>query len=108
MVEPKERIRQLNDRLRCEHRGGIVVMTEGVRSRGASFICALDLALSAVTFDPANDPYEEHDFASLHCKGEAVFFKIDYYDLAGRRASPDPADDSVTLRVMTIMLAEEY
>jgi uncharacterized protein DUF3768 len=37
-----------------------------------------------------------------------IFFKIDYYDkpLAGH--SPDPADSSVTERVITIMLAEEY
>jgi hypothetical protein len=37
-----------------------------------------------------------------------VFFKIDYYDVAMRLHSPDPADPEVTERVITVMLAEEY
>ena len=40
--------------------------------------------------------------------GERLFFKLDYYDLALNGHSPDPADASVTMRVLTIMLAEEY
>jgi hypothetical protein len=37
-----------------------------------------------------------------------IFFKIDYLDQAVTCHSPDPADPSVTKRVITIMLAEEY
>ncbi len=37
-----------------------------------------------------------------------IFFKIDYFDKALAYHSPDPADPSVTERVITIMLAEEY
>jgi hypothetical protein len=37
-----------------------------------------------------------------------IFFKIDYYDKALACLSPDPANASVTERVITIMLAEEY
>jgi hypothetical protein len=35
-------------------------------------------------------------------------FKIDYFDKALTEHSPDPAYPSVTERVITIMLAEEY
>jgi hypothetical protein len=37
-----------------------------------------------------------------------IFFKIDYYDKQGLFQSPDPSDSSVTQRMITIMLAEEY
>jgi Protein of unknown function (DUF3768) len=90
----------------CQHRGGTIMATTGIRSMGADFIAAVDLALNKVAFDPDNDPYGEHDFGAVEVKGTRVFFKIDYYDLCF--ASPDPADENVTRRVMTIMLAEEY
>ena len=59
-------------------------------------------------FCHANDPYEEHDFGSFDVDGQLIFFKIDYFDKGGSFHSPDPSDASVTQRVITIMLAEEY
>jgi Protein of unknown function (DUF3768) len=59
-------------------------------------------------FCHANDPYEEHDFGSFEAEGEKIFFKIDYFDRTLTHHSPDPADPSVTERVITIMLADEY
>jgi len=59
-------------------------------------------------FCHANDPYEEHDFGSFEAEGEKIFFKIDYFDRTLTYHSPDPADPTVTERVITIMLAEEY
>jgi hypothetical protein len=60
------------------------------------------------SFDEDNDPYGEHAFGALEIEGERLFFKIDYYDQSLSAHSPDPADESVTKRVLTIMLAEEY
>jgi hypothetical protein len=45
---------------------------------------------------------------SFELEGEKLFWKIDYYDLAGEFGSEDPTDPKKTLRVLTIMLAEEY
>ena len=56
----------------------------------------------------ANDPHEEHDFGSFKAEGRTIFFKIDYYDKSLTYHSPDPSAPSVTERVITIMLAEEY
>jgi hypothetical protein len=40
--------------------------------------------------------------------GERVMFKIDYYDLDLKYRSENPADPTVTSRVMTIMLVSDY
>ena len=102
-------IRRLNDHLRRYWLGGRVMVTTGVSALGPR---CLEAALAAVAaydrFDRDNDPYGEHDFGSLLVAGVPVLFKVDYYnaDLSG--GSPDPADPSVTTRVLTIMMAHEW
>jgi hypothetical protein len=46
--------------------------------------------------------------AVLKVERQSVIWKIDYYDRQRRYLSPDPADAKVTIRVLTIMLSEEY
>ena len=102
-------VRRLNDHLRCFWLGGRVMVTTGVSALGPRF---LEAALAAVAtfdaFDRDNDPYGLHDFGALVVMGQAILFKIDYYnaDLSG--GSPDPADPSLTTRVLTLMLAGEW
>jgi hypothetical protein len=65
----------------------------------------------AAVFDDfchANDPHEEHDFGAFEADGHMIMFKIDYLIRACRCILPIPADPSVTQRVITITLAEEY
>ncbi|TXM99076.1 DUF3768 domain-containing protein, partial [Methylobacterium sp. WL64] len=68
----------------------------------------LDAVAAHDRFDADDDPHGENDFGAVEAAGERVFFKIDYFDRAGRWASPDPADSSVTNRVLTVLLAGEY
>jgi Protein of unknown function (DUF3768) len=50
----------------------------------------------------------KHDFGSFEVDSHTIFFKIDYFDKSRSYHSPDPSDPSVTERVITIMLSEEY
>ena len=103
------RIRALNDELRQNFAGGIAVMTPGIAALGAEAVARIVKTIAVFDdFCHANDPHEEHDFGAFDADGHQVFFKIDYYDESLTYHSPDPADPSVTKRVITIMLAEEY
>jgi uncharacterized protein DUF3768 len=77
--------------------------------RGAEAVARLVKTIGVFDdFCHANDPHEEHDFGAFDADGHRVFFKIDYLDKTLTYHSPDPTDPSVTERVITIMLAEEY
>ena len=103
------RIRALNDQLRQNFADGIAVMTPGVAALGAEAVKRIVKTIAVFDdFCHANDPYEEHDFGSFEADGHMIFFKIDYFDQGMSMHSPDAADPTVTQRVITIMLAEEY
>jgi hypothetical protein len=104
-----DRIRALNDELRRNLSGGRALITPGIAALGDDFVGRLVKTIAVFDdFCHANDPYEEHDFGSFEVDGHAVMFKIDYYDRTLTHHSPNPADPSVTARVITIMLAQEY
>jgi hypothetical protein len=43
----RQRVRALNDTLRKQHRGGTIVITQGVQALGAETIQRIDVAISA-------------------------------------------------------------
>ena len=103
------RIRALNDELRRNLPNCHAVITNGVAALGPEAVARIVKTIAVFDdFCQANDPYGEHDFGSFDADGTVIFFKIDYYDKALAAHSPDPSDPSVTVRVITIMLAEEY
>jgi hypothetical protein len=109
MPDRRERIRMLNDQLRTQHKGGSIYLTRRVANLPSSTITTIDSALTTYdAFDQMNDPYGEHDFALFEVDGFSLIYKIDYYAIDSEALSPDPADENLTRRVMTIMLAEEY
>jgi Protein of unknown function (DUF3768) len=103
------KIADLNDQFRHTFVGGRVFMTSGVNALDdKTRIEALRAVRLFKDFTPDNDPHEEHDFGSIEVAGVELFWKIDYYDPTITYHSDDPTDSSVTIRVMTIMLTEEY
>ena len=109
MTSKTEQIRALNDVMRQNLTVGTALITAGIAALGAEAVARIVKTIAVYDdFCHANDPHEEHDFGSFEVDGQTIFFKIDYFDKALASHSPDPADPSVTERVITIMLAEEY
>ena len=103
------RIAKLNDAFRKTFLGGKVMLTRGISELPENEKNAI-LALVQMfdDFTPDNDPYGEHDFGAIEHNGQRIFWKIDYYDKTLSFGSENPADPTVTTRVLTVMLAEEY
>ena len=103
------RIRALNDTLRKTLLGGKIMMTQGVSALGPIQISRLIEKLRAFDqFETENDPYGEHDFGAFDDEGQKFFWKIDYYDPSLTYHSDDASDPEKTVRVLTIMRADEY
>src|SRR5688572_1089018 len=112
MTKPSraKRIADLNDKFRKSLvTGSRTYMTASVNAKGTEFVAkALIKVIAFDDFTADNDPHGEHDFGSFELEGDKLFWKIDYNDLAGEFGSEDPTDPKKTLRVLTVMLAEEY
>jgi hypothetical protein len=102
-------IRTLNDRLRQTGSGGTIQITSGLAALGPGLVFKILAAVAAFNqFTPDNDPWGEHDCALLTVGDQTILWKIDYYDQSRSSLSPDPADPTLTVRVLTVMLASEY
>jgi hypothetical protein len=108
-MDDTAKICALNDHARRHLTGCRVVITAGIQSLGE--VAVLSILQSVQQFDQfttLNDPYGEHDFGKITYQDCDVFWKFDYYDLDLSMHSPDATDPTVTARVLTVMLAEEY
>lgn len=105
-----QRIAELNDLCRkALGVGGRFYQTQGILSLSYEDQSAIREKVEKFTeFTADNDPYQEHDFGCVEHKGEKIFWKIDYYAPDMESGSEDPSDPSQTVRVLTLMLAEEY
>nr|WP_137829495.1 DUF3768 domain-containing protein [Methylobacterium sp. L1A1] len=108
-TEHPHRVRGLNDVFRRSFSGGRVVLTVGIAALPKATRAALLAAVRGFEdFDTDNDPHGERDFGEVQVDEVQCFWKIDCYDRDLRFASPDPTDPTETVRVLTVMLAEEY
>ena len=101
-------IARLNDEFRFTGKGGQLYMTAGINA--LSVIEKL-LILTEVrcfnAFTPDNDPHGEHDCAVMTFGERRIICKIDYLPANGFDEA-DPVYEETVLRVLTIMLGEEY
>src|SRR5258708_1076979 len=103
------RIRHLNDLLRCRGVGGEVMVTAGLDALGTATVIRILLEVAAFTdFNAHNIPPTHHHYRvlSVHCL--PIAFKIDYFERTLTYRSADPADPSLTVRIMAVMLSHEY
>jgi hypothetical protein len=108
-MDKSARIRQLNDAFRKTFIGGQVMMTAGVNALPDTVKAAVLTKVRIFdAFNGDNDPHGEHDFVSFDHDGTKYFAKMDYYDPDMCHGSEEPADASKTVRVLTVMRADEY
>lgn len=107
---PNLKVRELNDTFRTTGRGnGQVVITQGIQALSEADIRAiLQKVQQFDQFSEDNDPWGEHDFGAFDHDGQKIFWKMDCYNLDCIAGSENPANEAVTCRVLTIMLASEY
>ena len=108
----KNNIAKLNDVFRIVGMWGINLFTLGVIEFSEKSHCGLEKIMDKIRnfsdFTEENDPYGEHDFWSVDVDWVKVLWKIDYYDKELKCYSEDPSNPVKTIRVMTVMLADEY
>ncbi len=103
------KIAALNDQARRSFEECRVVITQGIHALGDVSVSAVLRAVQNFdAFTADNDPFGEHDFGQITHQTHSVFWKFDYYDLDLSMHSPAPSDATVTARVLTVMLADEY
>ena len=103
------KIAALNDRARQRVDPCRWVITQGVLACDPITVAELLIAVEDFdSFTEDNDPYGERDFGVIKLNGNTFFWKFDYYDVDLQMHSPDPRDATVTTRVLTVMLADEY
>jgi hypothetical protein len=105
-----KRIAELNDLFRkAMGVGGRVFQTPGITALPPIDQAAIREKVETFdVFTRNNDPHGEHDFGAFEHDGERIFWKIDYYATDMEHGSEDPSDPTQTVRVLTIMLADEY
>lgn len=90
---------------------GRMIATQTLMAAGDGFVAEAVKATGEFdTFEPDNDPEGWHDFGSVTIRGEIVFWKIDLYEAGSdfRYGAEAPGNPATTMRVLTIMMAQDW
>ena len=90
---------------------GRMIVTRTLIAAGDGFVAEAVKATGEFdTFEPENDPEGWHDFGSVTIRGETVFWKIDLYEAGSdfRYGAETPGNRATTMRVLTIMMAQDW
>ena len=112
------KVADLNDQLRKDMFTGNMLKKENLKNKivltpgiaGLNLIDKEKIFFSVKyygNFTKNNNPWGEKNFGSFNFKKETFNWKIDYYDNDMKYHSPDKSDPDKTVRVLTIMKAEE-
>jgi hypothetical protein len=118
-IEYTRKVADLNDQLRKDMFTGNMLKKHNLKNKlvitpgiaGLNLIDKEKVFASVKyygNFTKNNNPWGEKDFGSFNFKKETFNWKIDYYDNDMKYHSPDKTDPDKTVRVLTIMKAEEY
>ena len=106
------KIAELNDKLRrniFNPGKDKVILTQGVSFLPFDEQLRILLKVKLFNnFNEGNDPYFQHDFGMIEHSDLKYFFKIDYYSNSMDAGSDDASNPDITIRVLTIMRADEY
>lgn len=107
--EQTAKVRELNDLVRTEGKGGRWVATSSVRE---SKLYNSDLLLMIARFDsfsPSADPYGTHEMGVLDVEGTPIWFKIDIFeDAECQYGAEEPWNPDCSYRVLTILFPSDY
>lgn len=110
MPNDVQAIARLNDLCRTAMGvAGKLIQTQGISALPPAEQSAIRQKVETFSdFSEDNDPHGERDFGAFEHNGQRIFWKIDYYAPDLMHGSENPADPKQTVRVLTIMLADEY
>ncbi len=101
-------IARLNDAFRFTGKGGRMFMTAGFDALSLTDkLLILTEVRHFADFNADNDPHGEHDCAVVTLGAHRIIWKIDYLPV-NEADEADPANPETTVRILTVMLAEEY
>ena len=108
-----DKLAALNDEFRksiltLPNANGLVLLTAGVSDLPSDTKSQIIMEVKKFTdFNQDNDPWKEHDCASVKAlDGTEAFFKIDYFE--DKRCSVGAEDPLTAYRVLTIGLWSEW